>query len=188
MKKSLIAMTAFAAVLQIPAAHANDFDGAFVGLKAGDNLSRTTGNYATDSKNTGTGGAEAGYLWTVYPNVVAGFSTFYDYNGRVDRTLQNGSSTKYGSDDFGGDAIVGTPIDKFLIYGKLGLARVQGKDDASGLSHDGFHTGLGVDYALAPKWTIGAEWTDARASEHGTKLANDNFVVTVKYHFDPFVN
>jgi opacity protein-like surface antigen len=186
MKKSLIATAAFAAILQMPAAHAGDFDGAFIGLKAGDNLSRTEGNAATDQKNAGTGGVEAGYLWTVDPRVLVGFSTFYDYNGRVDRTLSSGASTKYGSNDFGADAIVGTPLDKFLIYGKLGLARVQGKDDASGLSHDGFLAGVGVDYALAPTWTVGAEWTDARASEHGTKLANDNFVVTVKYHFDPF--
>lgn len=188
MKKSLIATAAFAAFLQIPAAQANDFDGAFVGLKGGDNLSRTEGKTATDLKNSGTGGLEAGYLWTVDPRVVVGLSGFYDYNGRVERNAHDGISTKYGSNDYGVDAIIGTPIDKFLIYGKLGLARIQGKDDASGLSHTGFQSGLGVDYALAPRWTIGTEWTDERASEHGTKLINDNFVVTVKYHFDLLPN
>ena len=37
---------------------------------------------------------------------------------------------------------------RFLVYAKLGDARVEGKDDASNLRHRGFHKGLGVDYAL----------------------------------------
>jgi len=183
MKKHSYSIAALVTACSIQFAHAGDFEGAYASVQAGDNTSKTTGNYSTNRKNTGAAGVEMGYNWNVSGKIV-GVSAFYDYNGRENHQLSSGGSTKYGSDMYGVDMLAGLPIsNKLLAYAKLGAAEVKGKDDARSFSKVALHSGIGVSYVISPKWTVGTEWTDARAKHNGTRLNNDNFMITTGYHF-----
>ena len=115
-----------------------------------------------------------------------GVSAFYDYNDSVNHSASNGITTKFGSQVSGADLILGTPINKWLIYAKLGDAYVTGIDAAKSLDRNTFHGGVGVSYAVAPHLSVGTEWTDERASKDGTSLENNNFAITVDYRFGGF--
>ncbi|MBV8467458.1 MAG: porin family protein [Burkholderiales bacterium] len=183
MKQRASCIAALIAASAMQLVRAGDFDGAYVSVQAGDNTTRTTGAYSTNRKNTGAAGVEMGYNWEVSGKIV-GVSAFYDYNGRANHNVSGGGTSKYGSDVYGVDMIAGLPVNKKLLaYVKLGDAQIKGKDDARSFSSNALHGGVGVSYAVGRQWTAGAEWTDARANHHGTRLNDDNFMITTAYHF-----
>lgn len=185
MKNITIATLAAAASLamNVPA-QASDFDGAYVTLKGGMDHTKASGTYQAEKKNVGAGGVELGYRWDVGHGVLLGADTFFDYDARARHDTAVGGTTKYGSNVYGADFTAGTVIDtKLYVYGKVGGAHVKGIDDASGFARNAMHYGVGVAYEVAPRWTVGAEYTDTRAKEHGNRLNNDNVMLTVSYQF-----
>lgn len=185
MKTTTIATLAAAAALALSAtAQASDFEGAYVTLKGGMDHTKTTGAYQAEKKNVGAAGAELGYRWDIGNDILIGADAFFDYNARARHDTAAGGTMKYGSNVYGSDFVAGKVIDtKLFVYGKLGAAHVKGIDEASGFGHNAVHYGLGAAYEVAPRLTVGAEYTDARAKEHGARLNNDNVMLTVSYQF-----
>jgi hypothetical protein len=182
MKKASIVASAFAATLGIESAYADDFAGAFAGLKAGGARSQAEGNYSTDRKVGGTGGVELGYDWNVYRAIV-GVSTFADFNSRTNHT-EAGKPTKFGSNVFGAALLLGAPINnEWLVYAKVGAGHLRGTGDASAVSATGLYYALGVSYEFAPRWAVGAEVYDSSGKRSGTKIDNDSMALTINYHF-----
>jgi hypothetical protein len=185
MKTITIATLAAAAALAMnPSAHATDFDGAYVTLKGGLDHAKASGAYQADKKNVGAAGTELGYRWNVGHDILLGTDAFFDYNGRDDHDTAAGGTTKYGSNVYGADFTAGTVLDKqWYLYGKLGLARVKGIEDADGFDEGALHYGAGFAYEVGPRWMLGAEYTNTHAKEHGIHLNNDNVMFTVSYQF-----
>jgi opacity protein-like surface antigen len=185
MKTTTIATLATAAALSLNAsARASDFDGAYLTVKGGMDHTKASGAYQADKKNVGSTGLETGYRRDIGHDVLVGADVFYDYNARASHDTADGGSTKYGSNVFGSDFLVGTVFDsKTFVYGKLGGAHVKGIEGERDFTHNAMHYGLGVSYAIAPRMNVGVEYTDARAKEHGSRLNNDNVMFTASYQF-----
>jgi opacity protein-like surface antigen len=189
MKITKLATLAAVAALAMSAAHADDFEGAYVTLKGGLDHAKASGDYQADKKNVGSGGAELGNRWGVGHGLLIGTDAFFDYNARATHDTASGGTTKFGSNVYGADFTAGTVLDsKWYLYGKLGAAHVRGIDDADGFSKTALHYGTGVAYEVAPRWTVGTEYTNTHAKEHDTHLNNDNVMLTVSYDFGKVVH
>jgi Outer membrane protein beta-barrel domain len=190
MNKRIKAIIAIAAVCGIESAYADGsedaagrFAGGYVGLKTIANWSKGEGNLATDGKLGFGYGSEAGYLWNAYGQIV-GISAFGQEDLPVThRARADGRPIKFGVDAFGADLVLGHPIGDWLIYLKAGLAHAQADDDAKAVHGNSFHGGVGMFYRVAPHWTIGAEFVDARAQRNGSKVDNESLLFRVAYHF-----
>ena len=185
MKNTTIATLATVAALSLNAsARASEFEGAYVTVKGGMDHTKASGAYQADKKNVGSSGLETGYRWNIGHDVLVGGDVFYDYNARESHDTADGGSTKYGSNVFGTDFLVGTVFDsKTFVYGKLGGAHVKGIEGERDFTHNAMHYGLGASYAITPHMNVGVEYTDARAKEHGSRLNNDNVMLTASYQF-----
>jgi opacity protein-like surface antigen len=185
MKITTIATLAAVAALALNAtARASDFEGAYVTLKGGMDHAKASGTYQADKKNVASWGSELGYRWDIGNDILIGADAFFDYNVRGRHDTAAGGTTKFGSNVYGSDFVAGKVVDsKLFVYGKLGAAHVKGIDGASGFGHNALHYGLGAAYEVAPRVTVGAEYTDTHAKEHGARLNNDNVMLTVSYQF-----
>ncbi len=54
-------------------------------------------------------------------------------------------------------AMAGADLGRFLVYGTAGFAHADADVGAASLSDDGWFAGLGADYALSDRLTVGAE-------------------------------
>ena len=194
MKKITIRVAISATLLAVSSAGAGEFDGGYVGVKAGTNRSSFSGltsvnggalsNVNVNDRSGTTFGIEGGYNWDK-ESYLLGVDGFVDHNSR-----ENSSGTingvaglvDYGSSVYGLNFKLGLPRGNWLPYAKLGYA--SGRTDSSlNVEGSGAHGGLGVAYKFAPNWSIAGEFTGHTADSSGKKLKNDNFTVGLNYHF-----
>ena len=162
--------------------NAAEFNGLYVGAKAGVNESQINGAMDSGDKSAFTGGLQAGYNWLLIDKILLGLNGYYDSNGSSSHSNAAGS-IDFGSNVYGLDAKVGWEYCAFLPYGKIGYARVEGTDGASSLKGDGLHGGLGVEYKFAQAWGVALEWTADLAKKDDSELRNDNFTLGLNYYF-----
>lgn len=175
MKKSMLAV--LAALSVIGTAHAGEFDGAWLGAKAGNNQSALTG---LDTKSATVLGLEGGYNWNMGAYLL-GLAGFADFNGKA---THNPGLVNYGSRAYGLDGKLGLPMGSWMPYAKLGYARTSGNGGASTVSGSGAHVGLGVEYKFMPSLSVSGEYTGASGSNGANKLNNNNFTIGLNYYFD----
>lgn len=194
MKRITIRVAISATLLAVSSAGAGEFDGGYVGVKAGANRSSFSGltsvnggalsNVNVDNRSGTTFGFEGGYNWDK-GNYLLGVDGFADHNSRESsRGTINGVAglVDYGSSVYGLNLKLGLPKGNWLPYAKLGYAN--GRSDGSlNIDGGGTHGGLGVAYKFAPNWSIAGEFTGHTADSNGKKLNNDNFTVGLNYHF-----
>jgi outer membrane immunogenic protein len=162
MKKILLALIASTSFLLAANAGATGFDGFYAGVKAGDNVSSTSG--AADPRaGTAFGGGEAGYN-----------SSQDEFLVGVDVWADNHRRSVTGR-DWGADFKVGQVQKRTLYYLKMGVAA----------SDPGTrpHVGAGVEYKLARSWGALAEVTHDVKTRDGITYSNWNYVAGVMYHF-----
>ena len=194
MKKITIRVALSATLLAVFSAGAGEFDGGYVGVKAGANRSSFSGltsvnggalsNVNIGGKSTSTFGLEGGYNWDK-GNYLLGVDGFVDQNSRKTRdgTINAVAGlVDYGSSVYGLNLKLGLPTGNWLPYAKLGYANGR-SDGGLSTSGNGAHGGLGVAYKFAPNWSIAGEFTGHTADSNGIKLNNDNFTVGLNYHF-----
>ncbi len=180
MKKRTIAITLLATVWAMTSAQASQFDGGFVGGKAGNNSSDISGGpLATGSKDTTTWGIDEGYNWDM-DSFLLGADFFVNVNHKADHATP---ARSYSSSSEGLGLKFGVPMDNWMPYVHLGYAKTKGGYDASKISAFGLLGGLGVEYKFAPNWGVNAEWSGSSATGNGSKLNNDNVTVGVRYYF-----
>ena len=122
-------------------------------------------------------GLHAGYLFD-FGQVIAGAEL--DYN-------------KADLDDVDGDADlwrlrgrVGYDMGRFQPYATLGAARISTDDDAGDISETGITYGLGAEYLVTEKFSVGAEYSRSDFSDviaDGIDLDTDLVQVRASYRF-----
>ena len=182
MKKSTLMMAVAATLLSVSVGQASEFAGGWVGAKAGANRSDVTYNgLSLSSGNAATYGFEAGYNWDV-KNILLGVDGFADYNQKVNHTSAAGT-INFGSDVVGADVKLGLPKGQWLPYAKLGFGSNKWNGGASG-NDSGAHLGLGVEYKIAPHFSVAGEFTSMAGKSIGSKSTNNNVTVGLNYYFD----
>lgn len=130
-----------------------DWTGAYVGAQLG--YGDVDSNGAALDGNDWFGGVHAGYRWDL-GNWVAGSELSYD-------------ATNIGLGAVAGDELsdvlalkltAGREIGNSLVYGTLGAAHANASVAGADLSDTGLIYGMGFDYAVSERWTVGGEVTE----------------------------
>jgi outer membrane immunogenic protein len=130
-----------------------DWTGAYVGAQLG--YGDVDSNGAALDGNDWFGGVHAGYRWDL-GNWVAGSELSYD-------------ATNIGLGAVAGDELsdvlalkltAGREIGNSLVYGTLGAAHANASVGGAELSDTGLVYGMGFDYAVSERWTVGGEVTE----------------------------
>jgi OOP family OmpA-OmpF porin len=175
-------MSALSALSAMTSAQASEFDGFFIGARAGDNRSDISGTPLVPSKNTTTWGIDEGYNWDMQ-QFLLGVNFSVDDNSKADHT----PTINYGSSTIGLGLKLGLPMGSWMPYVHAGFAKTKGSNDAYQTTYHfsdfGLRGGLGIEYKLAPNWSANAEWANSSVSNNGYKLENDNLTVGLKYYF-----
>ncbi|HTN92948.1 MAG TPA: outer membrane beta-barrel protein [Gallionella sp.] len=154
--------------------HASEFWGKYFGAKIGINNSSVTGTIDIPSASTLAYGAQGGYLqggynWELYSTIV-GLGVYYDVNNFASHSDNVG----YSSRSYGLDFKLGLPVDEWLPYVKLGYGRgmATSNADLNSVSQYGRNIAIGVEFNVAPRWSLIAELKSS-------KFSNDDNTVTV---------
>lgn len=161
-KKILLALIASTSFLLAANAGATGFDGGYVALKVGANVSSTSG-VADPGMGKSFAGGEAGYNY-LQDEFLIGVDVWADDHKR--------SVT---GRDWGGDFKVGQVQANTLYYLKMGVAATNPGTRP--------HVGAGVEYKFARSWGALAEVTYDVKTRDGTTYTNWNYVAGVTYHF-----
>jgi outer membrane immunogenic protein len=127
-----------------------DWSGAYVGAQLG--YADIDSNGAGLDGNGALGGVHAGYRWDL-GSWVAGAELAYD-KASIDLGAVAGDEL---------DSVTalkltaGREIGNSLVYGALGAAHANASVGGADLSENGLVYGLGFDYAVNDRWTVGGE-------------------------------
>jgi outer membrane immunogenic protein len=130
-----------------------DWSGAYVGAQLG--YGDVDSNGAALDGNDWFGGVHGGYRWDL-GNWVAGTEVSYD-------------ATNIGLGAVAGDELddvlalkltAGREIGNSLVYGSVGAAHANASVGGVDLSDTGLVYGIGFDYAVNERWTVGGEVTE----------------------------
>lgn len=145
----------------VQAVPSSDWTGGWVGARLGyGDASADTAGVATDG-NGGSFGLSGGYDWD-FGNWVAGVGLDWDKTnldlGPTGDTLDDIARLKLRA---------GADMGRTLVYATAGAARASG--DIAGISHqdNGWFGGIGADYALTDRWTLGGEVLTNRFDNFG---------------------
>lgn len=130
-----------------------DWSGAYVGAQLG--YGDVDSNGAGLDGNDYFGGVHAGYRWDL-GNWVAGTEMSYDANN-IGLGAVDGDEL---SDVLALKLTAGREIGNSLVYGTLGAARANASVGGVDLRDNGLVYGLGFDYAVNDRWTVGGEVTE----------------------------
>ena len=144
---------------------AQDWSGFYVGVSANSNSGTSPAQpYVYDEGyqlgSDTTGGAFAGYRWNASDSVVMGFEIAMQGTITVDAPASQAPIDDYSFENLVDAKLsVGTSVGKALIYGFAGMS--SGILDSSGddaYSASGMNYGVGVDYMVSDKFTVGVEF------------------------------
>jgi OOP family OmpA-OmpF porin len=187
MKKTTMNLALSAALLAMASAACADgaFDGGYAGVKAGANRSSIT---TSSTSSAATYGVEGGYGWDAGSGVVGIFG-FYDFNQSSSHTTQPNGSSDFGSDVYGLGLKAGLPFGNLMPYLKVAYSETQGRKGASGRG-DGVYGGVGLEYKLAPNWSVAGEYTYTNPTTNivgpgatVNSYKNENFTLGLNYYF-----
>lgn len=155
-----------------------DWSGFYTGVQLGFGHSYTAG-IQQDGK-IHAAGVDVGYRTDMGGLVVGGELSYNkdDINvGATDNTVNNTTALKL---------IVGKSMGRTLVYGTAGVARADAQIAGVGATDTGYTLGLGADYALNDKWTVGGELSANRYfdfNNSGVTLKDTTVAVKVGYRF-----
>jgi outer membrane immunogenic protein len=170
--------------------------GFYIGAHVGGVTASENVDYVGSTNPSGfTGGLQGGYNWLIAPTWLVGFEeeiSFTNANGTVDGF----KSSHNWYDTF--DARLGYTLPGgWLLYGKAGAAWMNVDYSIPGFSsnqtRDGWNVGVGVEYLVAPQWSVKAEYsyldfgkdTISGLEPAAADTQVNQFKVGVNYHFLP---
>lgn len=130
-----------------------DWSGAYVGAQIG--YGDVDSNGGGLDGNDWFGGVHGGYRWDL-GNWVAGTEVSYDANN----IALGATAGDELSDVLALKLTAGREIGNSLVYGTIGAARATASVGGTDLSDNGLVYGLGFDYAVNDRWTVGGEVTE----------------------------
>lgn len=155
-----------------------DWSGGYVGAQLGYGDIGSTG--AVLDGNGTIGGVHAGYRMD-YGSFVSGVELSYDATnidlGAAGDTLDDVARLKL---------IAGADMGSTLVYASAGVARASATLGGVSASDNGYFLGLGADYAISNKWTVGAELLGHRFNDFngsGVDLKATTVQAKVAYRF-----
>lgn len=163
---------AIAPATQAYAAPGLDWSGAYVGAQLG--YGDVGSNGAGLDGNDWFGGVHAGYRWDL-GSWVAGTELSYDATNIGLGTVAGNELT----DVLALKVQAGREIGNSLVYASLGAAQASANVGGVGLRDTGFVYGVGFDYALNDRWTVGGEVSQHKFSNFDGS-ATDFDATTVK--------
>jgi outer membrane immunogenic protein len=125
-----------------------DWTGGYVGAQLG--YGDVSSSDDSLDGNGWLGGVHAGYRWDL-GNWVAGTELSYD---AMDIDVADGATL---DDVMALKLTAGREIGNSLVYGTLGAARASATVAGADVSDNGFLYGIGFDYAVNDRWTVGGE-------------------------------
>lgn len=151
-----------------------DWTGAYVGAQLG--YGDVDSNGAGLDGYDWFGGVHAGYRWDM-GNWVAGTELSYDANN-IGLGAAAGDEL---SDVLALKLTAGREIGNSLVYGTLGAAQANASVGAVDLKDTGLVYGIGFDYAVNERWTVGGEVTEHNFDDFdGTGVDFDATTVKAK--------
>ncbi|MBP9950885.1 MAG: porin family protein [Cypionkella sp.] len=155
-----------------------DWSGGYIGAQLGYGDVTSTGGVLDG--NGSIGGIHAGYRMD-YGKFVGGAEISYDVAnidiGTFGDTLDNVARLKL---------IAGADLGKTLVYASVGAARANATIGGVDMSDNGFEFGVGADYALSDRWTVGGEVMAHRFNDFagsGVDLDATTIQAKVAYRF-----
>jgi outer membrane immunogenic protein len=130
-----------------------DWSGAYVGAQLG--YGDVDSNGGGLDGNDYFGGVHAGYRWDL-GNWVAGTEVSYDANN----IGLGGAGAAELDDVLALKLSAGREIGNSLVYANVGVAQASATVSGTELSDNGLVYGLGFDYAVNDRWTVGGEVTE----------------------------
>jgi outer membrane immunogenic protein len=133
-----------------PARTDGEWGGAYFGAQLGyGNVDSNGGGLSGDGI---LGGVHAGYRYD-FGTAVVGGEIDYDTSGidlgaTAGNELESVARLKL---------MAGADLGRILVYGTAGLALAEARVGAATLSDNGWFAGLGADYALTDRWSVGGE-------------------------------
>jgi outer membrane immunogenic protein len=141
------------------------------------------------------GGLQGGYNYQFSPNWLVGIESELSWTN-ASGTASGLQSSHNWYDTF--DARLGyiLPWSGWMVYGKAGAAWMNVDYSTVGYSanqtRDGWNVGVGVEYLIAPRWTVKAEYSfldfgkdNLPGFANGVDTQVNQFKVGVNYHFVP---
>lgn len=149
-----------------------DWSGAYVGAQLG--YGDVNSNGAGLDGNGMLGGVHAGYRWDL-GNWVAGGELSWDK-----ASIDLGTAAGDQLDSVAAlKLMAGREIGNSLVYGTLGAAQAKASVGGTDLSDSGMVYGLGFDYAVNDRWTVGGEVLQHQFNDFDA-TGNDFDATTIK--------
>ncbi|MEO7622796.1 MAG: VCBS domain-containing protein [Gallionella sp.] len=166
----------------------SEFRGKYFGIKFGINNSTASGTTSAPSASTLAYGLQGGYLQGGYNwdlrTLIVGVGAYFDWNSYIIHS----NGVGYGSHAYGVDAKLGPALEDWLPYIKVGYGYSSGGENKilSKVAQKGFNLAIGVEYNLAPRWSVIGEYKRNRFSnrDHSITINNKTFTFGINYYFD----
>lgn len=136
------------APVPVPVAAGADWTGGYVGAQLGYGNVGSTGDVLDGDGFLG--GVHAGYMYD-FGQWVAGAELDYDWSDidlNATDTLDSVARLKFKA---------GADLGQTFLYGTLGAAYAEATVGGANLSDSGYFGGIGMDYAVNDRWTVGSE-------------------------------
>jgi outer membrane immunogenic protein len=178
-----------------PMVYGSPWTGFYIGAHIGGVSSSETVDFVGSTDPSGfLGGFQAGYNWQFAPTWLVGIEEEISLT-TASGSVQGLQSSHNWYDTF--DARLGyiLPWSGWMAYGKAGAAWMNQDFTGGGtvnLTRSGWNVGVGVEYLIAPRWTVKAEYNylDFGKDNIPTSVLTadtqvNQFKVGVNYHFVP---
>jgi opacity protein-like surface antigen len=168
--------------------HHSEFWGGYFGAKFGINNSSVSGTVSAPNARTFSYGAQgghiqAGYNWELSALVV-GVGAYADWNNYAIHS----NDVAYSSSSYGLDFKLGFPDEYWLPYAKLGYGYNTGNrnDVLRVVSQNSRNIAVGVEYNVAPRWSLIAEYKINNFSNRDKSITIHNklFTFGFNYYYD----
>lgn len=168
--------------------HSSEFWGKYFGAKFGINNSSVSGTVNAPSASTFAYGVQGGYLQGGYNwelrAIIFGIGTYFEWNNYAVHSNDVG----YSSRAYGLDTKLGWAVHDWLPYVKLGYGRSTATSNAnlSSVAQYRSNVAVGVEYNVASRWSLIAEYKRANFSNRDESIIIHNklFAFGFNYYFD----
>jgi hypothetical protein len=169
-------------------AHTSEFWGKYFGAKFGINNSSVSGTINAPSASTFSYGVQGGYLQGGYNwelrAIIVGVGAYFEWNNYAVHSNDVG----YSSRAYGLDTKLGWAINDWLPYVKLGYGRstATSNSNLNSVAQYRSNAAVGVEYNVAPRWSLIAEYKRANFSNQDESIIIHNklFAFGFNYYFD----
>ena len=166
----------------------SEFWGGYVGMKFGIVNSSASGTVYAPSASLFAYGVQGGFLQAGYnwdlKSIIVGLGTYYDVNPNAIHSNQIG----YSSRAYGLDFKLGLPVNFWLPYAKLGYGRslATSNSDLNRVSQYGSNAAVGIEYNVASRWSVIAEFKIDKFSDKQKTITIHNrlFTLGFNYYYD----